>query len=53
MSMLDLIHAGICIGGMEGPAGPANAVPLSETVGIAGPLFIVVTPTLTVPVLNQ
>ena len=26
-------------GGMEGPAGPANAVPLSEAVCNAGPLF--------------
>ena len=26
-------------GSIEGPAGPANAVPLSEAVCIAGPLF--------------
>ena len=26
-------------GGIEGPAGPANAVPLSEAVCNAGPLF--------------
>ena len=26
-------------GGIEGPAGPANAVPLSEAVCTAGPLF--------------
>ena len=26
-------------GGIEGAAGPANAVPLSEAVFIAGPLF--------------
>ena len=27
------------MGGIEGPAGPANAVPLSEAVCNAGPLF--------------
>ena len=26
-------------GGIEGPAGPANAVPLSKAVCVAGPLF--------------
>jgi hypothetical protein len=31
------------MGGIEGPAGPANAVPLSDIVCIAGPPLIVAT----------
>ena len=34
-----LLRSYIFKGGIEGPAGPVNAVPLSEAVYIAGPLF--------------